>query len=60
LFSGLFYHELVYNLIMQGNGATVSQQSDRLGSISSPVLHHPQEKSTQEWHFFVDMTEFQL
>jgi len=33
---------------MQGNGATVSQQSDRLGSISSPVLHHPQEKSTQE------------
>ncbi|XP_027919357.1 uncharacterized protein LOC114177943 isoform X2 [Vigna unguiculata] len=35
-------------LTSQGNGATVSQQSDRLGSISSPVLHHPQEKSTQE------------
>ncbi|XP_022639460.1 uncharacterized protein LOC106768678 isoform X2 [Vigna radiata var. radiata] len=32
----------------QGNGAIVSQQSDRLGSISSPVLHHSQEKSTQE------------
>ncbi|XP_047168631.1 pre-mRNA-processing factor 39-2 isoform X2 [Vigna umbellata] len=32
----------------QSNGAIVSQQSDRLGSISSPVLDHSQEKSTRE------------
>ncbi|XP_017408166.1 pre-mRNA-processing factor 39-2 isoform X3 [Vigna angularis] len=35
-------------LSSQSNGAIVSQQSDRLGSISSPVLDHSQEKSTQE------------
>ncbi|KAK7399727.1 hypothetical protein VNO78_10916 [Psophocarpus tetragonolobus] len=32
----------------QGHGAILSQQSDKLGSISSPVVHHPQEKSSQE------------
>ncbi|KAG5025253.1 hypothetical protein JHK86_021167 [Glycine max] len=33
---------------LQGHGAVLSQQSDKLGPISSPVVHHPQEKSTQE------------
>ncbi|KAL9329484.1 hypothetical protein ACSQ67_004487 [Phaseolus vulgaris] len=35
-------------LTLQGNGAIVSQQSDKLGSISSPVVHYSEEKSTQE------------
>ncbi|XP_020225886.1 RNA polymerase II degradation factor 1 isoform X2 [Cajanus cajan] len=32
----------------QSHGGILSQQSDKLGSVSSPVVHHPQEKSTQE------------
>ncbi|RDX60122.1 prp39, partial [Mucuna pruriens] len=33
---------------LQGHGAILSQQSDKPGSVSSPVEHHPQEKSTQQ------------
>ncbi|KAG5029563.1 hypothetical protein JHK87_013077 [Glycine soja] len=35
-------------LTSQGHGAILSQQSDKLGSISSLVVCHPQEKSTKE------------
>ncbi|KAG5015476.1 hypothetical protein JHK85_021612 [Glycine max] len=36
------------NTTSHGHGAVLSQQSDKLGPISSPVVHHPQEKSTQQ------------